>query len=218
MSRLKWIALASAGGLGAYALHRHLSGRERGDADALSTEPGKRQAPVWPASVRQDFFVWPVPELVTRIARRPVVTSGYHMRGKRFHWGVDIMYPRDKGNESAQLPHGHKRYYMPPGIPALAIADGVVTVSKEFSKGGGVRIDHGYGIKSDYLHLLPRAVTKGQRVRMGQRVGTIGYDVSRKVDLYHLHFNLWLGGRKVDPEPYLKRWSFITYEPRRVAA
>jgi murein DD-endopeptidase MepM/ murein hydrolase activator NlpD len=210
-----WLA---AGGLGAYALHRHLSGARSEGLGSTSNTAKKGSAPVWPASVRQDFFVWPVPELVTRITRRPVVTSGYHMRGKRFHWGVDIMYPRDKATESSRLPHGHKRFYMPPGIPALAIADGVVTVSKEFSKGGGVRVDHGNGIKSDYLHLIPRAVKKGERVRLGQRVGTIGYDVSRKIDLYHLHFNLWLAGRKVDPEPYLKRWSHITFEPRRAVA
>jgi len=201
------IGIAGAAALGTLLLRRNVS-------EASSTE--RADVPV-----ALKGLTWPVPALLDRgELRRPRVSSGFGMRGTHFHWGVDILYRRKPG-EPGRSPHGSKRYYMPAGVPAIAIDDGVVTVSKDITTGGFVRIDHGRGIKSDYLHLDPRLVVFGERVRAGQRVGMIGWDKRRAVDLYHLHFQLWIAGKRVDPLPHLSRWRrFATVaaaETRRVA-
>ena len=166
-------------------------------------------------------FLWPVPALLDRgELRKPRVSSGFGMRRARFHWGVDILYPR-RPDEPKQSPHVSKRHYMPAGVPAIAVADGVVTSSSEIPTGGAIRIDHGRGVMSDYIHLDARFVRRGERVRAGQQLGLVGWDKRRPGDLYHLHFQLWVGGKRVDPQPYLRRWRrFVTIaaeSTRRVA-
>jgi|GEM_PF-2439052 len=222
------LGLAGATAVGAYLLRRHLGAPELALRSGR-TETAPQRAPTAKRTARTkavpdvglDGFLWPVPTLLDRgELRKPRVSSGFGMRGKRFHWGVDILYPR-KAGEPRRSPHGSKRHYMPAGVPAIAVADGIVTVAYAHAGGGAVRIDHGGGIKTDYLHLDPHLVARGERVRAGKRVGMIGWDKRRRGDLYHLHFQVWVDGKRVDPEPYLKRWrrsaTIAAENTRRVA-
>lgn len=128
----------------------------------------------------------------------------------KMHEGVDIMYRR-LPNESASLPNGTQNYYMPSGTPALAAGPGIVSISKDITTGGYVQIDHGDGTKTQYMHLAPRAVSAGQRVIAGDKVGTIGYDTRPDgYKLMHLHFELLINNSKVDPAPHVNAWPQIT--------
>ncbi len=75
--------------------------------------------------------------------------------------------------------------------------DGSVIPGKEC--GNGVVIDHGGGWESQYCHMKRGsiAVTPGQRVGMGVRLGEVGF--SGNTEFPHLHFELRRDGEAVDP-------------------
>ena len=60
-----------------------------------------------------------------------------------------------------------------------------------------VVIDHGYGYKTRYAHLHKAAVRKGQKVKRGQKIGTIGD--SGKTTGVHLHYEVLKNDVQVDP-------------------
>ena len=67
--------------------------------------------------------------------------------------------------------------------------------------GNTVVIDHGYGLASLYGHLSSLAVSKGTPVRRGETLGTSGATGLAGGD--HLHFEVLLQGRSVDPIEWL---------------
>jgi hypothetical protein len=87
------------------------------------------------------------------------------------------------------------------GTPILAAAAGTVTYAQWGGGGLEVRIDHGQGVETRYLHLQALLVGRGQPVRVGQRIGLMG---STGVAFgTHLHFELVVSGTKVNPLPYM---------------
>lgn len=59
-----------------------------------------------------------------------------------------------------------------------------------------------------YAHMVrPASVARGERVRTGQTVGRIGRTGNARTTPCHLHFEIRVHGRPVDPEPYLRRWD-----------
>lgn len=87
---------------------------------------------------------------------------------------------------------------IPTGTPLLATRDGVARTFWD-SKGGGnvVRLDHGNGYFSQYLHLSQFSVRTGQNVRAGQVVGLSG-NTGRSTGP-HLHFEIRRGNNVYDP-------------------
>ena len=71
--------------------------------------------------------------------------------------------------------------------------------------GNRIRIDHGNGIVTTYSHLKPGSakVSVGQRVARGQAIALMGNSGSSTGR--HLHWELYLNGSRVDPEPYRSR-------------
>ncbi|WP_120265009.1 M23 family metallopeptidase [Microbacterium sp. AG238] len=75
--------------------------------------------------------------------------------------------------------------------------------------GNRVIIDHGYGIQTTYSHLRTGDVyvNVGDLVSTGHHLARMG--TTGRSDGVHLHFELYIDGDRVDPEPY-----FITPLPR----
>lgn len=93
----------------------------------------------------------------------------------------------------------------PTGTPIVAAADGTVALVQDPGRSGGYGnytcLDHGGGLATCYAHQSQVLVAVGQTVRRGQvigAVGTTGYSTGP-----HLHFEVRIGGRPVDPLPYL---------------
>lgn len=88
------------------------------------------------------------------------------------------------------------------GTPVIAAADGRVSfVGWQKGLGKLVTVDHGNGYKSSYGHLSVILVQDHQEVRRGEvigRVGNTGYSTGP-----HLHYEIYLKGRLVNPQPYL---------------
>lgn len=89
---------------------------------------------------------------------------------------------------------GHTGYDYPAdnGTPVYAVADGVVTLSQDYSYGGTVVVSHRTGYESHTLHLNSRNVAVGDEVIAGKtKIGTVGSS--------HLHLTIKLYGEQVDP-------------------
>ena len=99
----------------------------------------------------------------------------------RMHNGVDIINQR--------------------GTPIFASADGVVAFTGIRSGYGKfVVIDHGYGITTCYGHLDSIQVFEGDRLKRGDRIGTIG-STGRTIGS-HLHYEVRINDVPVDPTKF----------------
>lgn len=85
-----------------------------------------------------------------------------------------------------------------PGVPIRSPADGIVTFSGvKPGFGNFVQIDHGYGLETIYAHAKSLVATKGQRIKRGDKlatVGSTGYSTGP-----HLHYEVRVNGTPVDP-------------------
>ena len=89
-----------------------------------------------------------------------------------------------------------------PGSDILCYAAGVVTSTASTEVYGNcVTVDHGNGLQSFYGHMSKIAVTEGQRVSAGEKLGVIGS--TGKSTGVHLHFEIRKDGERVDPAPYI---------------
>lgn len=89
------------------------------------------------------------------------------------------------------------------GTPIHATADGVV-VFAGWQSGYGrlVRIRHAHGLESRYAHLRRIAVSVGQRVSRGDRIGDMGS--SGRSTGPHLHYEVHRNGKPVNPMTYIE--------------
>ena len=133
-------------------------------------------------------FIWP-----TRGAYSVSSHYGYRsasISGWSYHGGIDIV-----------LGYGSSA-----GIPIVAAASGTVVTANSGWRGYGhtVVIDHGNGVRTRYAHMYPGSITVrvGQKVYQGQQIGRIGSTGNSTGP--HLHFEMLIGGRKVNPYPYIR--------------
>jgi murein DD-endopeptidase MepM/ murein hydrolase activator NlpD len=91
----------------------------------------------------------------------------------------------------------------PFGSPVYAADDGVVALVGSSTNGYGtyVVIAHSGGLDTLYGHLSAALVTIGQRVAQGQPIGLEGSTGNSTGP--HLHFELRINQRPVDPRLYL---------------
>lgn len=90
------------------------------------------------------------------------------------------------------------------GSDILAAEKGVVIVAESVSGyGNTVIIDHGSGLWTVYAHMQPNGikVKREQVVERGQKIGEVG--MTGRSTGYHLHFEVRLNGKQVDPKSYL---------------
>lgn len=122
---------------------------------------------------RVSGFLWPA---------RGVLTSRFGWRSRRHHDGIDIASPY--------------------GTTVFAAKEGRVIFSGwYYGYGRAVIIDHGAGLTTLYGHSSALLVRSGQTVEAGQpiaRVGSTGLSTGP-----HLHFEIRVNGRAVNPLKYL---------------
>ena len=99
------------------------------------------------------------------------------------------------------------------GEPVTATADGYVVEARRSNKGNGnvVEIEHAGGFHTRYAHLMEISVRKGQFVRKGARVGTVG--MSGNVFSPHLHYEVLRDSTYLDPVNCI----FASVEPNEYA-
>jgi len=98
--------------------------------------------------------------------------------------------------------HDGLDFSAPTGTEIYAAGDGVVESASKSSYGYGnkIVIDHGYGYKTVYAHMNAFKVRKGQKVKRGQVIGTVGN--SGLSTAPHLHYEVHRNNKKVNPIYY----------------
>lgn len=128
-------------------------------------------------------FVWP-----TIGAFEISSYYGYRDFGDGWHDGIDIVRPG--GSMGC----------------TIVAAEGGTVVHAGWKKTAGysVLIDHGNGIQTRYYHMKQGSIVvrAGQKVSRGQPIGQIG--ATGYVTGPHLHFEVRVNGKSVNPLPYLK--------------
>lgn len=124
-------------------------------------------------------MVWPVQGVYT-------LEFGESSMYQVFHAGIDIANPQGKV-----------------GDPITPFMEGTVTYAGEIFWGYGkhVIIDHGDNISSVYAHLDRVQVYKGQEVKIGDTIGTMGSTGWSTGP--HLHFEIRVYGVPVNPRAIL---------------
>lgn len=124
--------------------------------------------------------------------RMPAAALREISRGfRRGHTGIDLMAPH--------------------GSPAHAAAAGsVLYAGWYYAYGNIVDIRHAHGVVTRYAHLFAIApdIIPGVTVLAGDEIGKVG--ATGRASGPHIHFEVRLGGRPVDPGPYLALTSCPT--------
>ncbi|MDR2423943.1 MAG: M23 family metallopeptidase [Prevotellaceae bacterium] len=90
------------------------------------------------------------------------------------------------------------------GSEVIATASGKVksVVTKQFSTGTEIIIDHENGYETRYLYLKKATVSKNERVKCGEVIGTVG---NIGITIPHLHYEVRIDGKIADPLNYFFR-------------
>jgi murein DD-endopeptidase MepM/ murein hydrolase activator NlpD len=95
------------------------------------------------------------------------------------------------------------------GASVTAPASGVVIdVGDYVLSGRTLLIDHGQGVVSAYFHLDTALVSKGDVVKVGERVGRVGS--TGLATGPHLHYGIYLHGKDVDPVAWRDMPNWMT--------
>ncbi len=121
-------------------------------------------------------------------------------------------YRRDPFNGRAAM-HRGLDFRGPYGAPILAAADGRVSfVGNRSGYGRVVEITHGNGMMTRYAHMSRQTARVGQQVAAGAEIGKIGS--SGRSTGPHLHFEVHINGRAVNPRPFLETAPDVLEEAR----
>jgi murein DD-endopeptidase MepM/ murein hydrolase activator NlpD len=124
-------------------------------------------------------FSWPVSGTITSpFGWRPNPFGG----SPDFHPGLDIAAPM--------------------GTTVTAAAAGTIILAQWYGGYGNfILIDHGGGVATGYGHLSAIYVSVGQQIQRGQAIGAVGSTGHSTGP--HLHFEVRIAGKPVDPAPRL---------------
>ncbi|AOL93425.1 Murein DD-endopeptidase MepM, murein hydrolase activator NlpD [Porphyrobacter sp. LM 6] len=103
------------------------------------------------------------------------------------------------------------------GSPIFAAADGRVTFAgRKAGYGNAIEITHGNGMLTRYAHLSRIGVKVGQPVAAGATIGGLG-STGRSTGP-HLHFEVRINNRAVNPRPFLEAAPDVLKEVRRAGS
>ena len=136
-----------------------------------------------------------------RPANVEMLTSSYGVR-------------RDPFTGAAAM-HSGLDFRGPVGAPIYAAAQGRVSfVGQRSGYGNVIEISHGNGLVTRYAHMSAFRSRVGQKVAPGDVIGAIG-STGRSTGP-HLHFEVRINGRAVNPRPFLEAAPHVLKEARRV--
>ena len=106
-------------------------------------------------------------------------------------------------NGKPRWPHYGLDFAAEEGTEIKAMLDGTVTMSESdlFYTGGTLIFDHGHGISTLYMHMEKIFLKKGQKVKQGDIIGTVGS--TGRATGAHLDIRLNWFGVRLDPATVL---------------
>lgn len=124
-----------------------------------------------------------------------LVPCKYTRFSSPFGWRIHPVYKDWRKHQGVDLG-------APRGTPIIASRGGKVTIAT-WNKSAGyyVKIDHGDGFASVYMHMTHYIVKKGETVKAGQTIGYVGSTGTSTGN--HLHFGISYKGTYVNPAKYI---------------
>ncbi len=114
------------------------------------------------------------------------ISSRYNLRRRIAFYGNRIR------------PHKGTDFAARVGTPIIATASGTVTESKRRGGNGNyVKIKHNNTYSTQYLHMKRRKVKRGDYVKQGDIIGTVG--MTGNTSGPHVCYRFWKYGKQVDP-------------------
>ena len=106
-------------------------------------------------------------------------------------------------NGEPKWPHYGLDFAADEGTTIKAMLDGIVTLAEPdlYYTGGTLMFDHGHGISTIYLHMQKLLVKKGQKIKQGDIIGTVGS--TGRATGPHLDIRLNWFQTRLDPETVL---------------
>lgn len=125
-------------------------------------------------------------------AIQPVSNKDLDRIASGFGYRIDPIYKTMKF-------HGGLDFAAPSGTPIYSTGDGVIEEASlsDVGYGNHVIVNHGYGYKSLYGHMVRMKVKRGQTVKRGDVVGWVGS--TGKSTGPHCHYEVSKNGTRVDP-------------------
>lgn len=125
-------------------------------------------------------------------------------------------YRRDPFTRRSAM-HRGLDFKAPIGSPIYAAAKGRITfVGRKSGYGNVVEVSHGNGLLTRYAHMSKFLARRGQLVDAGDVIGAIG-STGRSTGP-HLHFELRINNRAVNPRPFLETAPDVLNEARGLSA
>jgi len=106
-------------------------------------------------------------------------------------------------NGEPKWPHYGLDFAADEGTKIKAMLDGTVTLAEPdlYYTGGTLTFDHGHGISTLYMHMQKLLVKKGQKIKQGDVIGTVGS--TGRATGPHLDIRLNWFQTRLDPETVL---------------
>jgi murein DD-endopeptidase MepM/ murein hydrolase activator NlpD len=131
------------------------------------------RAKIQSADLKKYNLIWPV---------KGTITSPFGMRNGKPHKGLDISAPV--------------------GTPIRSVLNGEVAYTGwQRGYGNVIILKHDHSLMTVYAHNDENLVVKGNNVKKGEKIATIG--LTGNTTGPHLHFEVRLDGRAMDPEKFL---------------
>ena len=162
--------------------HRPVIGEQDGITDNSSDTSS-------PASTEGPRYVCPVAsEQILKACALDKLVFSATMKDYRVHTGLDLASPL--------------------GSEVLCYTAGTVeSVQEDPFYGRVVTVQHGYGLVTVYANLAPEladGIQVGAELKAGDCLGYVGATaISESAEEPHLHFEMLLGGERIDPEKEL---------------
>ena len=133
--------------------------------------------------------------VVSASDRQVAKDSGFQFPLPRKGWTVSAYFGDGRNHQAVDLAC-HK------GTPIYAAKGGkVVSAGWDGNYGQAIVIDHGNGVKTRYAHESEIFVKVGDVVKVGEEIGAVGRTGNASGN--HLHFEVIINGKRVDPAPYI---------------
>lgn len=143
----------------------------------------------------------PVNEVVLLGTAKASYSTAVQSATSGFRWPLS-----ERGVVTAYWGDGRNHHGLDVGVPVgtkiLAVKGGVV-VNNSYSNGYGysITIDHGNGVQTRYAHNNYNIASVGQTVAAGEVIAISGN--SGRSTGPHLHFEVIINGKQVNPAPYI---------------
>ena len=190
---------------------------EKGKSKTIKKKVLKREYKIQKIDGLPPKQVTPPPEVYERIKKDNILIGKARSTDTAYDFFKNkFIYPIDKYiitgvygsqrilNGKPRRPHYGLDLHAPEGTPVKAMMDGEVTlaVNDMYFTGATIIFDHGHGISTLYMHMKDISVKKGQKVKQGEIVGTLGQ--SGRATGPHLDIRLNWFNVKLDPSSILK--------------